>query len=293
MTVTFNPGNVLVDETSTFGEQAHLPRGEAANWPDTARWLDRVQFWLGRIAATRVGRVLLESMQARPGGAGTVVTIVRMPRTAPEAYTDGIIGAGTPFNSSTHPTIFVSFTPQDARPGPINLDPMRHPGAVLAHELMHAYMAIHGLNTLTLSNGSPRPIASWTSAAYPNHNEFCATTIQNMLLSETGTMLADGYGADDPWIFTTLPASISPTAFGNAATTRVDTSGFVRSYRQPLDFLAGELTSFTNRLAALTGVPFNPFAAMRGTGTTGSTPARGGASGAARVPMPVDISPHD
>jgi hypothetical protein len=293
MTVTFNPGNILVDETSLFGQQAHLPRGEAANFPDTARWLERVQFWLGRIAGTRVGRILLESMQGRPGRSGIEVRIVRMPRTAPDAFTDGIIAAGTPFNSSTHPVIFVSYAPQDARPGPINLDPMRQPGAVLVHELMHAYMAIHGLNTLTQADGSQRPIATWTSAAYPNHNEFCATTIQNMLLAETGTMLSDGYSADDPWIFTSQPASISPTAFGNAASTNVDTSGFVRSYRQPLDFLVNSLPTFTNRLAALTNVPFNPFAAMRGTGATGNTPARGGASGAARVPMPVDISPHD
>jgi len=296
MSFTYNPGNLLVDETSTFGQQIHLPSGEPAAWPDTARWLDRVQFWLDRIAATSVGRILLESMQARPGAGNTVVKIVRMPRTAPEAFTDGIFPAGSANNPGTHPSVFVTYTPRDARPGPVDQDPMRQPGAVLVHELMHAYMAIHGLNALTQANGTRQPISSWTSAAYPNHNEFCATTIQNMLLSETGSLLADGYdhdAADDPWIFTTLPAGASPTAFGMSAATRIDTSGFVRSYRQPLDFLVGALPTFTNRLASLRHVAFNPFAAMRGTGAAGTTPVRGGARGAARVPMPVDISPHD
>jgi hypothetical protein len=297
MSFTYTPGTLVVDETDTFGERVHLG-SDVLSWPDSTRWLERVRHWLDEISRTTVGRALLESMQARPTPGTTLVKIVRSARSNPEAYTDGIVPAASANNPGAQPTIFITFTPADARSGPMDMGPMRHPGAVLAHELTHALMAIHGLNSLLTATGSPSPVGGWTSAAYPNHNEFCATTVQNMLLSETGSLLSDGYdpadSADDPWIVTTRPASASPTAFGMSAITRVDTANFVAAYRGPLDFLASSLPRFTSRLAALDRVAFNPFAYMRSHSRgSGSATTRGGASGGARPPVPIDISPHD
>jgi hypothetical protein len=286
MSFTFTPGQLLVDETDVFGERVHLPPSERVNWPDTTRWLTRVEHWLNQIARTAVGRVLLESMTTRPGSPAPVVKIVRSARDLPEAYTDGILAPHTTHNPGNDPIIYITYTPSDARTGPMSLNPMHHPGPVLTHELMHAYMSIHSLNTT--SAGGSRPIGSWSSAAYPNHNEFCATTVQNMLLSETGALLADGYNsasADDPHITTSGVPGASPGTFGMPASSTLDMAGFVATYRQPLDFLVAALPRFTARLAALTSVPFNPFATLRsGTGGSGSTTRRGGASGAARVP---------
>jgi hypothetical protein len=295
MSFIHSPGNVVVDETSLFGQHAHLPSGEAADWPDNALWLDRMRHWLTALTATQVGRTVLTALQTRPASAGIVVRIVRLPRRVPEAMTDGPIGAGDAGNPSASPTVFITFTPADARGGPINLAPMRHPGSVLCHELAHAVMNVHRLNAIIESDGSRRAIAGWTSGPYPNHNEFCATTVQNMLLSEMGARLSDGYqddgdsAHDDPWIESTLESPARSTVFGMSATTRTDVAGFVRSYRPPLDFLAARLPAFTSALAGLSAVAFNPFAHMRATAAAGA-PSGSGGCGAARSPGPTDSS---
>jgi hypothetical protein len=166
---------------------------------------------------------------------------------------------------------------------------MHHPGSVLCHELVHALMSVHRLNAIVEPDGSRRAIAGWTSRPYPNHNEFCATTVQNMLLSEMGARLSDGYmddgdpAHDDPWIDSVLNAPGTSTGFGMAATTRTDVASFVRSFRPPLDFLAARLPSFTSALAGLSGVAFNPFAHLRAISGAG-TPSGSGGRGAARSP---------
>jgi hypothetical protein len=296
MSFIFMPGSIMVDESSTFGMHAHGLLSEAPDWPDTTQWLERIRYWLNHIAQTAVGGVLLRSMQTRPLPSATVVRIVRHPRRVQEAWTDGPIGARHPGNPSEAPTVFITYTPADARPGPVDLSPMRYPGPVLAHELTHALMAINGLNSILTSAGARRPIASWTSAAYPNHNEFCATTVHNMLLSEMNALLSDGYQeggdtvADDPWIVSTPNPLGTVTTFGVAAATRVDVSNFVNSYRVPLEFLVANLPTVTSRLADLSSVAFNPFAHLRRAAATGTT-AASGSRGAARRPGPVDITP--
>ena len=296
MSFTFLPGNIVLDETTT---NVCVPTDSPTwpvDWPDSALWLQRMRYWLTLVSHTGVGRALLDSIEARPA-TGPTVLIVRDPHFN-DTYTDGPVGPGGLCNPPT-PSVIIRFTPPDARSRPIELRAMRHPGSVIAHELTHALMGVHRLNSVLDETGATRPIASWASGAYPNHNEFCATTVQNMLLSEEHAVLSDGYhdGAhpgssqDDPWISSTQDATGGVTPFGLAATTQLDMVRFVSSYRQPLDYLAAHLPVFVARLAALPHVPFNPFAQMLSADAGGtSAPTMGG--GAARVPGPTELGPR-
>ena len=62
---------------------------------------------------------------------------------------------------------------------------------------------------------------------------------------------------------------------------RVDVSSLVNSYSMPLEYLVANLPTFTNRLADLSSVAFNPYAHLFRAAASGTTAASGG-EGAAR-----------
>jgi hypothetical protein len=229
-----------------------------------------------------VGKLLLTHLGARPSTAN--VAIVPSAKAAPTADDPITIPTG----ASTQREIFVVYTPPDALGGTPSPAPDEHPVPVLAHELMHALMGVHEINTLTDANGKTRSIVGWKVAgAYPTHTEFLADVVQNMLLSERGLVLRDGHGHgdDDPWIVSqAAPLQPVAAAFGRKAVpgSGVDLARFVAAYRAPLAYLRdGPLAGFVTQLAALSQVPFNPFAELA------RQSRASGVKGAARTPAPL------
>jgi hypothetical protein len=200
-----------------------------------------------------VGDTVLHEMENRPAG-NTAVYIVPAPGRG-IAKTDGIVSPGT-LNTTGTPAIFVTCSFDDAYQMALNLGPWDYPPVVLLHELVHALMAIHGVGGTAFAWPGTR--------AYPNHNEFCATTIQNMMLSEHGARLADGYNRDDPAIISVPLVPQNPGPLGvQADNSRTNTAAFVARYRPPLLFLWNNLRTFTRSLANNPWATFNPFRVLR------------------------------
>jgi hypothetical protein len=114
------------------------------------------------------------------------------------------------------------------------------------HELVHALMAINGLG------GTAYP---WPgSRAYPNDNEFCASTIKNMMLLEHGTRLVDGYSRNGPTIKSVHPLGRSRGSLGvQADNSLTNTAAFVARYRSPLLFYGVRCGLSTGRLPTTLG----------------------------------------
>lgn len=282
MPTTFNPGRLLVDETSQFGATL-LHRGEAAAFPPGQPWQQAIMGWLDQIKEPSVGRLLLAQLGVR--AATAQVTIVPCAKAQPT-------GDDATTLASTRPTgeraVFVIYTPPDALNKAPGSAPDEHPVPVLTHELMHALMDVHQVNTLTDAQGERRSIVGWSvTGVYPSPTEFLADVLQNMILSERGLVLRDGhgYGDDDPLIISQeAPLQSVAASFGRRAVpgSGVDLARFVAAYRAPLVYLRdGPLAGFVASLAALANVPFNPFAEL-------ARQARaGGVKGAARTPAPL------
>jgi hypothetical protein len=281
----FRPGNVVIDERSTSGNARHP--NSPPHWPAEDLWKRRMEEWLGLIAReSRVARVVLETLEQSPPSGRRPAAYLNRASKIDECWTDGTIAPGSPLNPTTTEAIFTTYSPADAYGAPVSLDPMKYPPSVLLHELVHVLMAIHGLNTTNW------PIATWSSDAYPNHNEFCATTIQNMMLSEKGAVLSDGYGHDDPTIDSNPYDRMTPGVVGlraDMSRSSTDLRGFVRRYYQPLVFLQSHLPAFTRRLAALP-VNFNPFRQLRLQQARSAGGRKLSTLGGARTPGPIGRS---
>jgi hypothetical protein len=133
---------------------------------------------------------------------------------------------------------------------------MHYPSVVLLHELVHALMSINGLGGIAFP---------WLgSKAYPNHNPFCASTIQNMMLSDHRARLVDGYSRDGSTIKSVPPLGRSRGSLGvEADNSRTNTAAFVARYRSPLLFLWRTPRTFTRSLANNPWATFNPFHVLR------------------------------
>jgi hypothetical protein len=295
MPVPFNPGRLIVDEASGFGASI-LPGSVTASPPDPQQWQTAMLGWLADLASTAGGRAvgptLLQHLGARRGTAAAVeVRLTTYPRDdaqRDEAWTNTQPGS-SPFCTPGVTTVFVSYTPPNARGRPTQGDPMKHPLPILAHELLHALMNVHGVNTLIDNTGIQRPIAGWSVAGvYPSFNEFLATAVQNMVLSERGLVLRDGYTGDDPWIDShqAVPLAAGDGGVRAAPGAGVDLARFVAAYRPPLDYLMSALPQFTQALAALGGVPFNPFREItrQRAAAAGARRRTGAPQGSSRVP---------
>lgn len=279
MPTTFEPGRLLVDETSRAGSTL-LGSGEAAQFPAEAMFSKAVLGWLAQIKDPAVGRLLLNALSNRPVSAK--VTIVPCAKRSPSADDATTVPATGPAGQRS---ITVVYTPPDALGSAISLAPDEHPVPVLTHELMHALMDVHGINTLRDGQGKLRSIIGWkVGGTYPSHTEFLADVVQNMILSERGLVLRDGHGhGDDDPLIVSAAANLQPVAasFGKRAVpgAGVDLARFVASYRAPLAFLRDSpLSGFVASLAALSHVAFNPFAELARHSSAGNV------QGAARVP---------
>jgi hypothetical protein len=250
---TFNPGNIVIDKNSQFG-LVHLV-SNLPDWPDLNLWETSIERWLRVIAVNSiVGDTVLHAIEHRPAG-NTAVYIVPAPG-RDVAKTDGIVQPGG-INTTGTPAIFVTFLSDDAYQMPLNLGPMKYPPVVLLHELVHVVMMVHRLRQMAFH---------WSSWAYPTPGEFLATTIQNMMLSEHGARLADGYtlGRDDPAIISVPLLGRNPSPLGvQADNSRTDTAAFVARYRPPLLFLWNNMRTFTQSLANNPWATFNPFRVLR------------------------------
>ncbi|QUL37919.1 hypothetical protein [Erythrobacter sp. JK5] len=251
-----------MDETSDFAARAHSGSG-TGNWPDSRQWLDAMRSLLNLAnrsvgASQSVGHILLRQIQ-RHRPANHEVRIVRSPATSFEVWTDG------PIQTSTRPprwTTYVTFSPHSARTQGIPLGPNDNGVSILVHELTHVYMNMNGVGGVQRRrDGSLSEVGAYGTSAYPNHNEFCATTVQNMHLSQHGVVLMDGYGdtADDPHIESTPAQTSRLSSMGRSAVTQFDRAGFLAANRVPLDFLRRRLPDFTRALGRLP-IQFNPFA---------------------------------
>ena len=274
----FRPGNIDVDEQSTSGDARHP--NSPPSWPSETQWKQRMDHWLPLIATqSRVAQLVLSEIEQPPRTGSRPAVYLNRSSQSGEAFTDGPIPPGTPTNPTATEAIFVTYSPPDSYGAPVSTDPMRYPAPVLLHEFVHVLMAINGLNG---------PF-SWSAAAYPTRGEFWATTLQNMMLSELGAVLSDGYNADDPTIGSVAlqPASPGPVGLrADRSRSSTDLARFVRSYHAPLVVVQSQLPNFASRLAAL-DIPFNPFRELR---RQQSLPAGGGGHGTlggARPPGPT------
>jgi hypothetical protein len=267
---TFHPGNIVIDKNSQFG-LVHLPPAQPLpDWPDLNLWETSIERGLGLIAGNRivgVGNTVLRNVEHRPDG-NTAVYIVPAPG-RDIAKTDGIISPGG-INTTGTPAIFVTCSFRDAYQESLLTGVWGNPPGVLSHELVHVLMTIHRLNEPAAFPSRSR--SRWRGRggmrAYPSFNEFCATTIQNMMLSEHGAQLADGYsyGADDPDIISARLVTQNPGPFGlQADNLLTDTAAFVARNRPPLFFLwnNNNLRRFTRSLANNRRATFNPFRELR------------------------------
>jgi hypothetical protein len=275
----YRPGNIIIDELSTSGNARHP--NSPPQWPDANRWKGRMEEWLRLITReNRVARVVLRALERPPSSRRRPAVFLNRATKLDEAWTDGPIAPGPTTNPTKTEAIFTTYSPADSYGVLVGLDPMKYPPSVLLHELVHVLMAIHDLNSTHWR------IATWTSSAYPNHNEFCATTIQNMMLSEKGAVLSDGYSRDDPTIDSNPDRPMAPGVFGlraDVSHSGTDLSRFVRRYHRPLVFLQAHLSNLTRAFAPLP-VRFNPFRELQRRQHQSAGTRKQGALGGARTP---------
>jgi hypothetical protein len=251
----FNPGNIVIDKNSQFG-LVYLPSGRP-DWPDLNLWETSIVRGLGLIAGNGivgVGITVLRNVARRPAG-GPAVYIVPAPYRDGQALTVGIVSPGDDSNTTGTPAIFVTCSFRDAYQQHLPTGVWRNPPGVLLHELVHALMKAHGLNQMTFR---------WRSRAYSSPNDFLATTIQNMMLSEHDARLADGYSGDDPDIISWPLGPQNRGPFGlRADSSLTNTAAFVARNRPPLLYLWNNLPTFAQNLAGIPWTPFNPFRVLR------------------------------
>lgn len=190
----------------------------------TADYLQRVRYVIGRFLPRATAQAILSEIR-RLGGR---VVIVPMPGVGIQNAETAIVAPSTAqIQFSTAP-----FMHRRARDGTINVGPAWSADSVLCHEMVHAVRLLSGFDgTIPRDGGfSGEP------------EEFCATQVANIYLSERNEPLMANYLDREP-----LDAR---------------TFSFSEGQRDLLRRLADQQPPFFGRLAGIPA-PFNPFALVR------------------------------